>query len=165
MANAVADGPRAVGATIDIKRIPESVPGAKPQGAHFKREKSVPVAVIEDPANYDAIIVGCPARSGRMASQMAGFLDQAADLCRRGALNRKVGGAFTSPASHYGGQKSAALSILTNLLHFGMIILGPPYSAATMADEAGQRHPSPLDLGGAREPGITIAQTAQRLFG
>jgi NAD(P)H dehydrogenase (quinone) len=28
-------------------------------------------------ANYDAVIVGCPTRFGRMASQMASFLDQA----------------------------------------------------------------------------------------
>ena len=165
MAEAVAEGARSVGAAVDIKRVPETVPGATPHGAHFKVDQDIPTAVIDDLAKYDAIIVGSPTRFGRLSSQMARFLDQAGDLSRRGALNGKVGGAFTSPASQHGGQESAALSILINLLHFGMVIVGPPFSASTMVDEAGQRHPSELDLEGARQQGILIAQTAQKLFG
>ena len=79
-------------------------------------------------------------------------------------LAGKVGGAFTSPSSSHGGTESATLSILVNLLHFGMIIIGPPYSATTMADDSGQRHPSEHDLEGARQQGIVIARTAERLF-
>jgi NAD(P)H dehydrogenase (quinone) len=57
------------------------------------------------------------------------------------------------------------MSLLTNLLHFGMIVVGPPFSAATMADTEGQRHPSPQDLEGARRYGRSISLTAQRLSG
>jgi NAD(P)H dehydrogenase (quinone) len=165
MANAVAEGARSVGADVDIKRVPEIARAAASEGSNFKREQSVPVAKIDDLADYDAIIVGCPTRFGRLASQMAAFLDQASPLAKQGVLAGKVGGAFTSPSGHHGGHESATLSILTNLLHFGMVIVGPPYSATTTEDDAGQRHPSEHDLAGAREQGIVIAQTAQKLFG
>jgi NAD(P)H dehydrogenase (quinone) len=120
MANAVADGARSVGASVDIKRVPETAPLEIAKAAHFKLDQSAPVAVIEDLANYDAIIVGSPTRFGRVASQMASFLDQAGGLWMSGALNGKVGGAFTSTASQHGGQETTLFSIITNLLHFGM---------------------------------------------
>jgi len=121
--------------------------------------------VIEDLANYDAIIVGSPTRFGRLSSPIAGFLEQAGELLSRGILNGKVGGAFTSPTSPNGGQEAASMSIITNLLHFGMIVVGPPYSATTIADATGQRHPSALDLEVARQQGRLIAQTAEKLWG
>jgi NAD(P)H dehydrogenase (quinone) len=34
----------------------------------------------------------------------------------------------TSGATQHGGQETTAFSIITNLLHFGMIIVGLPYS-------------------------------------
>jgi hypothetical protein len=46
-----------------------------------------------------------------------------------------------------------------------MIVVGPPYSATTIADATGQRHPSALDLEGARQQGRLIAQTADKLSG
>src|SRR3546814_9848393 len=63
-----------------------------------------------------------------MSSQMANFLDQAGGLWARGALNGKVGGAFTSTATQHGGQEVTLFSILTNLMHFGLITVGLPYS-------------------------------------
>ena len=45
----------------------------------------------------------------------------------RGALNGKVGGAFTSTATQHGGQETTLFSIITNLLHFGMVIVGLDY--------------------------------------
>jgi len=41
---------------------------------------------------------------------------------------RKSSSAFTSTATRYGGQETTLLSILTNLMHFGMVIVGLPYS-------------------------------------
>jgi NAD(P)H dehydrogenase (quinone) len=59
---------------------------------------------------------------------MASFFDQAGGLWARGALNGKVGGAFTSTATQHGGQEVTLFSVITNLLHFGLIIVGLPYS-------------------------------------
>src|SRR3954469_1919185 len=128
MAQAIAEGARSAGAQVDIKRVPETVPEAIAKSAHFKLEQKAPVAEVAELADYDAIIVGTGTRFGRMSSQMAGFLDQAGGLWARGALNGKVGAAFASTATQHGGQETTLFSIITNLLHFGMVIVGLPYS-------------------------------------
>ena len=181
MANAVAEGARSAGAQVDIKRVPETVPAETAKAAHFKLDQKAPVASIEELANYDAIVVGTPTRFGRIASQMASFLDQAGGLWMRGALHGKVGGAFASTATQHGGQEVTLFSVITNLLHFGMTVVGLPYShqgqmtldeivggspygATTVAGSAGQRQPSALDLAGAHHQGKLIAETAKKLF-
>jgi NAD(P)H dehydrogenase (quinone) len=120
MAHAVAEGARIAGAEVAIKRVPETIPLSVAQAAHFKLDQGAPTAVIDELADYEAIIVGCPTRFGRMCSQMASFLDQAGGLWMRGALNGKVGGAFTSTATQHGGQEVTLFSIIINLFHFGM---------------------------------------------
>ncbi len=127
MAEAVAEGARAAGAVVDIKRVPELVPAEVAKAAHYKLDQPAPVATIDDLKNYDAIVVGTGTRFGRMSSQIANFLDQAGGLWATGALNGKVGGAFSSTASQHGGQETTLFSIITNLLHFGMVIVGLDY--------------------------------------
>ncbi len=182
MAHAVAEGARATGASVDVKRVPETVPLDIARNAHFKLDQAAPVAAVADLEHYDAIIVGAPTRFGRIPSQLAAFFDQAGGLWARGALNGKVGGAFTSTATQHGGQELTLFSIIANLLHFGMTIVGLPYShqgqmtldeivggspygASTIAGGQGQRQPSAIELEGARFQGRLIAQTAQKLFG
>jgi NAD(P)H dehydrogenase (quinone) len=182
MAKAVAEGAREAGATVDIKRIPETAPLDVAKNAHFKLDQEAPVAAIADLADYDAIIVGTGTRFGRMSSQMAAFLDQAGGLWARGALHGKVGGAFTSTATQHGGQETTLFSIITNLLHFGMVIVGmdyghagqmtldevtggSPYGATTIAGGDGSRQPSENELTGARYQGRKIAETAIKLHG
>ena len=182
MANAVAEGARSAGATVDVKRVPETVPEDVAKNGHFKLEQAAPIAKPDELADYDAIIIGAPTRYGRMPGQMAAFLDQTGGLWARGALNGKVGGAFTSTATQHGGQEVTLFSIITNLMHLGLTIVGLPYSyqeqmtleeivggspygATTIAGGQGQRQPSELDLGGARHQGELIAKTAAKLFG
>lgn len=181
LARAVAEGARTTGAAVDLKRVPETVPEAVAKAAHFKLDQTAALATVDDLAHYDAIIVGAPTRFGRMPGQMASFLDQAGGLWARGALHGKVGGAFTSTATQHGGQEVTLFSIITNLMHFGMVIVGLPYShlgqmtldeivggspygATTISGDKGQRQPSTIELDGARHQGQLIAQTAQRLF-
>ena len=182
MAEAVAEGARAAGATVDVKRVPELVPEAVAKSSYYKLDQAAPVATINELADYDAIIVGTGTRFGRMTSQMANFLDQAGGLWARGALNGKVGGAFTSTATQHGGQETTLFSIITNLLHFGMTIVGldyghadqmtldeitggSPYGATTIAGGDGSRQPSEKELAGARYQGRRVAETAAKLFG
>jgi NAD(P)H dehydrogenase (quinone) len=181
LAHAVGEGARATGATVDVKRVPETAPLEVAKAAHFKLDQAAPVAVVDDLANYDAIIIGTPTRFGRISSQMASFLDQAGGLWLSGVLNGKVGGAFTSTATQHGGQEATLFSVITNLLHFGMTIVGLPYSyqgqmtidemhggspygASTIAGSQGQRQPSANELDGARFQGRLIAETANKLF-
>lgn len=180
MAQAIADGARAAGAQVDVKRVPETAPLDVAKAAHFKLEQSAPIAKIEELADYDAIVLGTPTRFGRVASQMASFLDQAGGLWMRGALHGKVGGAFTSTATQHGGQEMTLFSLITNLLHFGMVIVGLPYShqgqmridevvggspygATTIAGGRGERQPTATELEGARHQGRLIAETAAKL--
>jgi NAD(P)H dehydrogenase (quinone) len=182
MANAVAEGAREGGASVDIKRVPELVPEDVAKKSYFKLDQKAPIAKIEDLANYDAIVVGAGTRFGRLASQMANFLDQAGGLWMRGALHGKVGGAFTSSATQHGGQETTLFSIITNLLHFGMTIVGldyghagqmtlseitggSPYGATTIAGGDGSRQPTENELQGARYQGRKIAETAHKLHG
>lgn len=130
MAQAVAEGARSAGATVDVKRVPETVPEGIAKAAHFKLDQKAALATVAELENYDAIIVGAPTRFGRMPGQLASFLDQAGSLWARGALHGKVGGAFTSTATQHGGQEVTLFSIITNLMHFGMVIVGLPYSHA-----------------------------------
>ena len=182
MAHAAAEGARATGATVDVKRVPETVPQEIAKSGHFKIDQSAPIATIAELEGYDAILVGAPTRFGRMPAQMASFLDQAGGLWMKGALHGKVGGAFTSSATQHGGQEVTLFSIITNLMHFGMVIVGLPYShqgqmsmdeivggspygATTVAGGKGQRAPSAIDLEGARHQGKLVAETANKLFG
>lgn len=182
MADAVAEGARQAGATVDIKRVPETVPEDIARANHFKLDQPAPVAAIADLENYDAIVVGTGTRFGRISSQMAAFLDQAGGLWARGALNGKVGAAFTSTGTQHGGQETTLFSVITNLLHFGMTIVGldygfagqsghdkvrggAPYGATTIAGADGSRQPDEDELAGARYLGARVAKTAQKLFG
>ncbi|MCR5868525.1 MAG: NAD(P)H:quinone oxidoreductase [Aquincola tertiaricarbonis] len=183
LAQAVAEGALAGGASVvDVKRVPETVPEQVAKGAHFKLDQAAPVATVAELEQYDAIIVGTPTRYGRMASQMAAFLDQTGGLWARGALNGKVGAAFTSTATQHGGQEQTLFSVITNLLHFGMVIVGLPYShagqmsvteivggspygASTVAAGDGSRQPTQIDLAGARHQGELVGKTAVKLFG
>ena len=180
MALAVAEGAREADAEVDIKRVPELVPEEIARKSHFKLDQAASVAKVEDLASYDAIIVGAGTRFGRLNSQMANFLDQAGGLWMRGALHGKVGGAFTSSATQHGGQETTLFSIITNLLHFGMVIVGldyghagqmtideitggSPYGATTITGSDGSRWPTANELQGARYQGRKIAETANKL--
>lgn len=181
MAEAVAEGARSAGAQVDILRVPETAPEAVVKAAYFKTDSVHPVIsgpdVLKD---YDAIIVGSPTRFGRMTSQMASFWDTAGGLWASGALHGKVGGAFTSTATQHGGNETTLFSIITNLLHFGLTIVGldyghtdqmkvdevlggSPYGATTVAAGDGSRQPSEIDLNGARYQGRRIAEVAAKL--
>jgi NAD(P)H dehydrogenase (quinone) len=182
MANAVAQGAREAGAQVDIKRVPELVSEEIARKSHYKLDQAAPIAKVEDLAAYDAIVIGSGTRFGRLSSQMANFLDQAGGLWARGALHGKVGGAFTSTATQHGGQEMTLFSIIANLLHFGMVIVGldygfagqmtlgeitggSPYGATTIAGGDGSRRPTANELEGARYQGRKIAETANKLHG
>jgi NAD(P)H dehydrogenase (quinone) len=98
----------------------------------------------------------------------------------QGKLVGKVGAVFTSSATQHGGQESTILATQIVLLHFGMVIVGLPYSfqgqmgvkevtggspygASTISDGDGSRQPSDNELAGARYQGRHVAQIAAKL--
>lgn len=182
LAEAIAGGAREAGATVDIKRVPQLVSDEVAKKSGYKTNQQAPVATVDELADYDAIIVGVGTRYGRMASQMANFLDQTGGLWAKGALVGKVGSAFSSTATQHGGQETTLMAIHTNLLHFGMVLVGLPYSwtgqmkldqvtggspygITTIAGGDGSRQPSENELEGARFQGRHVAEVTKKLFG
>lgn len=180
MAGAVADGARSAGAAVTIKRVAELAPREVLEKAHAKLDQAAPEASPQELDQYDAIIIGCPTRYGRMAAQMAQFWDQTGGLWARGALIGKVGSAFTSTASQHGGQETTLLAMHTMMFHHGMVQVGLPYSAAgqmtldeitggspygvtTIAGSQGQRQPSANELDLARFQGRHVAGITAKL--
>src|SRR4029077_4946601 len=175
-------GARQAGAHVGLNRVPELVPEEIARKSRYKCDQAAPIAHGEDLSASDAIIIGAGTRFGRLPSQMANFLDQAGGLWMRGALHGKVGGAVTSTATQHGGQETTLFSITTNLLHFGMVIVGldyghagqmtldeitggSPYGATTITGGKGARPPSENKIQGARYQGRKIAETANKLHG
>ena len=151
MAEAIAEGVRNEGGEAVIKRVPETAPDDVAKAAHFKLDQAAPIAT-----------------------------DRAGGVWMRGELNGKVGAAFTSSATQHGGQETTLFSIITNLFHFGMTIVGldygfagqmrndevvggAPYGATTIAGGDGSRQPSATELEGARYLGARVARTAAKL--
>jgi NAD(P)H dehydrogenase (quinone) len=184
MAEAIAEGAREAGATVDLKRVPETLPDKviEAMGATQAQKAlaKVPVASVDDLANYDAIVFGTPTRFGNMTGQMRSFLDATGALWAKGALVGKIGSVFTSSATQHGGQESTILSFHTTLLHHGMVIVGlpyaypgltridemsggSPYGASTIVGGKGERQPSENELAGARFQGKHVATLAGRL--
>jgi NAD(P)H dehydrogenase (quinone) len=181
MAQAIAEGAKKVsGATVVVKRVPETVPLEVANQMHFKLDQAAPVATVDELADYDAIIFGTPTRYGNMAGQMKTFIDQTGGLWMKGALVGKVGSVFASSATQHGGQETTITSFHTVLLHQGMVIVGLPYScqaqmgvdeikggspygASTIAGSDGSRQPSEQELGMARFQGEHVAKIAAKL--
>ena len=183
MAEAIAAGAREVeGVQVDIRRVPELVSDEVARAAHYKVDQAAPIAKVDELEGYDAIILGCGTRYGRISSQLANFLDQTGGLWAKGAFNGKVGSAFASTASQHGGQETTLMSLITNLMHLGMVIVGLPYSyqgllqvaevaggtpygATAIAAGDGSRKPTELELGAARFQGRHVAEVTAKLHG
>ena len=67
---------------------------------------------VELLAQFDAIIIGCPARYGTMSAELKHTLDQGEPLRQRGALADKVGSAFGPRETPQGG----ALAVMSMLI-------------------------------------------------
>jgi len=181
MAEAVADGIREAGHEAAIRRVPETAPEEIVKNFGFAVNEDH--AVIKSPdavAEYDGVVLGAPTRFGRMPSQMAAFLDTCGGLWASGAMIGKVGAAFSSSNSQHGGTVPTLFDLITNMLHFGMTIVGldygfegqngvdevkggSPYGATTIAGPDGSRQPSKDELDGAKYLGARVANTAAKL--
>ncbi len=180
MANAAAEGARAGGAQVTVKRVPELMSEQDAQKQGMKWNQSAPWAKPEELPDYDAVILGIPTRYGRMVAPMAHFWDQTVEIWSSGKMVGKVGAVMSSTATQHGGQETTQFSGIVNLLHFGMIIVGLPYSfaeqmtldeivggspygASTITGNKGQRQPTEKELAGARFQGKRVAEIAAKL--
>ena len=185
LAEAIAEGAREVkGAEVEMRRVPETLSEEilRKMGAIEPQKvfAHIPICNVDELASADAIIFGTPTRFGNMCGQMKQFLDATGQLWATGSLVGKVASVFTSSNTQHGGQESTILSFHITLLHYGMVIVGlpytfqgqmrmdeitggSPYGTSTIAGSKGERMPIQNELAAARFQGRHVAAIAFKM--
>ena len=161
---------------VEDQPIEELRPGEDEHRMTLRR-----AAVVNQLAAADALIVGAPSYFGSMASPLKRLFEDcvtASGLAspdrsrpwRHYIFRNKVAAAFTSSATPHGGNEQTLQSILTMLMHLGMIVVTPgqcepilenesaPYGATAIAGAEGNRLPTDLEQGMARALGEQVAE-------
>ncbi len=148
--------------------------------AALEAQKDIPLAANDDLCWADGIIWGFPTYFGSMPSQVKLFLEFAGELCAGGDLEGKPAGLITSAGSIHTGHEAALLTSMVPLFHFGMMIVGLPYSenpeyltadaigcspygASTLAGPDSSKSPDPRELVMAGRLGARVARVASAL--
>ena len=180
LANAVAEGARAEGAEVRLRRARElvgpevmaRVPGWSDDAARMNRAYEAPSEADAEWA--DAIVFGTPTRFGAVSSELKAYIDALGGLWFQGKLNGKAGSAFTSTSTPHGGNESTLVSLYNPMAHLGLIIVplgyadpalfkaGTPYGASAVSGQD-NRPPTADDLEVARFQGRRVARVATAL--
>lgn len=96
-------------------------------------EEGAPYATLDDLRACAGLALGSPTRFGNMAAAVKYFLDSTGALWLPGILAGKPAAVFTSTSTMHGGQESTLLSMMTPLLHHGMLLVGLPYTEVTLS--------------------------------
>ncbi len=138
------------------------------------------LALLDRVASADALVIGSPAYFGSMASPLKRFFEDLA-VASSARLDRsrpwhhylfsdKPGAAFVSSATPHGGNEQALHSLLTMMMHLGMLVVTPgqrgpileqegaPYGATAITGPRGQRGLTAEEVDEARYLGQRIAE-------
>jgi NAD(P)H dehydrogenase (quinone) len=96
-------------------------------------EDGAPYVTKQDLLVCVALAMGSPTRFGNMAAPLKHFLDTTGAEWASGALEGKPAALFTSTGTMHGGQESTLLSMAIPLLHHGMLLVGIPFTEATLS--------------------------------
>ena len=180
LAHAIAEGARAEGGEVRLRRARELVgpevmaraPGWQENAARMNAAYEAPTEADAEWA--DAILLGTPTRFGAVSSELKAYIDSLGGLWFQGKLNGKTGSAFTSTSGVHGGNESTLISLYNPMAHLGLIIVplgyadpalfkaGTPYGASTVSGQANSP-PTADDLEVARFQGRRVAQVAAAL--
>lgn len=180
LAKAIAEGAKAEGAEVTLRRVREIVsrdvmahaPGWAENADRMNAQYEAPTEADAEAA--DAIIFGTPTRFGNVSSELKAYIDSLGGLWFQGKLNGKAGSVFTSTSSQHGGNESTSISLYNPMAHLGLIIVplgyadsalfkaGTPYGASSVS---GQNNAPPTadDLEVATFQGKRVAQVAKAL--
>lgn len=179
LADAIAEGARSVRfAEVDMRRLDDLAPAhvidADAQWKASRARLALQYRTFDDVealAGYDALILGSPTRYGVMAAELKLLLDQTGPLWKRGALNDKVGSAFTSVQTAHGGHETTLWSIMTPMVNLGLILAPPGYTDQVMfsggspygatATTGTEGTVPDADLAAARHQGARVAKVAE----
>jgi len=127
MAQLVARGVNQTRAVARLRSVPPVAPRTQVAEPPVP-EDGAPYVELADLEQCAGLVLGSPTRFGNMAAPLKYFLDTTGALWAKGALVGKPAAVFTSTASLHGGQETTLTSMMTPLLHHGMLILGLPYT-------------------------------------
>jgi len=143
--------------------------------------KLVEMTGLDDLTGADVIILGTPVHMGSMAWPVQKLIDETAKLWMEGPLEGKIGGVFATGGGFGGaggGVEQTLVSLHSNFLEHGMIVVGFPKSLPGYADGGLQWGPcgrsgnhegmpaalSDGSLTAARSYGAHVAEMAKRLM-
>lgn len=180
LAKAIAEGAKAEGAEVRLRRAREFVgeevmkkaPGWL-EGA--KRMNALYEAPTEADAEWaDGIVLGTPTRFGSMTAELKAYIDGLGGLWFQGKLIGKAGSAFASTSTVHGGNEMTITSLYAPMAHLGLILVptgyadpalfkaGTPYGASSVSG-TNSAPPSAEDLEVARFQGKRVARVAAAL--
>jgi NAD(P)H dehydrogenase (quinone) len=183
LAEQIAEGARGVpGTVVELLEVGEEPLSAPRPGESDDDRRRRQLDLLNTLSRSHAVIAGSPAYFGSLASPLKRFFEDSASA-ESAVLDRsrpwhhyifrdKVGAAFTSSATPHGGNEQALHSILTLMMHLGMIVATPgqrgpilehqaaPYGATAVTGPRGQHSPSEREVEEARYLGRRVATLA-----
>jgi len=180
LAQAVAEGAKAAGAEVRLRRAREFVGEEIMKKAPgwldaAKRMNALYEAPTEADAEWaDAIVFGTPTRFGSMTAELKAYIDSLGGLWFKGALVGKAGSAFASTSTLHGGNEMTITALYAPMAHLGLILVptgyadpalfkaGTPYGASAVSG-TNSTPPSADDLEVARFQGKRVARVAAAL--
>lgn len=181
LAQAVAEGAKAEGAEVRLRRAREvvgpevmaRVPGWAENAARMNATYEAPTDA--DASWADAIVFGTPTRFGAVTSELKAYIDGLGGLWAAGKLFGKAGAVFTSTSSLHGGNESTLISLYNPMAHLGLIIVpngygdpvlfkaGTPYGSSSVSYGPQNAKPTADDLEVARYQGRRVSRVAAAL--
>jgi len=175
LASAIAEGARATGAEVRLRRAREvASPETMARAPEWAAQAAAMNAKYEAPSEADAIVFGSPTRFGAVSAELKAYIDGLGGLWSQGKLNGKVGSAFGSSSTPHGGNESTLISLYNPMAHLGLIVVplgyadpamfkaGTPYGASAVSFSKATP-PSTDDLEVARFQGRRVASIAAAL--
>jgi NAD(P)H dehydrogenase (quinone) len=183
LAEQIAEGARGVpGTMVELITVDEEPLNALRPGETEEGRRGRQLALLNKLALAHAVIAGGPSYFGSMASPLKRFFEDCA-TAESAVLDRtrpwhhylfrdKAGAAFTSSATPHGGNEQTLHSILTLLMHLGMVVVTPgqrgpileqptaPYGATAITGPEGQRGLSEQEIAEGRFLGQRVATIA-----
>ena len=166
LAEAYAEGSRAAGAEVRLRRAAEIAPREAVEQSvgwrdHLDATVDIPEATVEDLVWADGFALGTPTRFGQPAAQLKQFLDGTSSAWDAGLLAGKPGTAFTSSHERHGGQESTLLALYQTLFHWGSVILPTGYVDYDLAHAAGGNPYGVSSIGGDGPPDERVVALAR----
>lgn len=120
------------GVKARLRTVPKVAPVTQ-EIAPAVPDAGAPYVELSDLKECIGVALGSPTRFGNMAAALKYFWDSTGELWLNGALAGKPAAVFTSTGTQHGGQETTLISMMLPLLHHGMVIVGLPYTEATLS--------------------------------